>query len=66
MKAILYVKCDQCKKQIGEIPIDMADMPMSLEAPRVSPWKIYGRKTNEIIMAHQGECPYNQGGIAGF
>jgi hypothetical protein len=66
MKATLYVKCDQCRKQIGKIPIDMADMPKSLEAPRVSPWKIYGRKVNEIIMAHQGVCPFYHGGIAGF
>ncbi len=66
MKALLYVKCDHCGKRIGEIPIVMADMPMSLEAPRVSPWKIYGRKVNEIIIAHRSECSFYQGGIAGF
>jgi hypothetical protein len=66
MKVILSVKCDHCLKKIGEIPVDIADGSMSLEAPRVSSWKIYGQKVNEIIMTHRSECPFYQGGIAGF
>jgi len=47
MQAKLIVKCGQCEKHLGEIPVDTADMPETLQ-----------EKVNKVILAHRQECRY--------
>jgi len=47
MQAKLSVKCGQCEKHLGEIPVDTADMPEQLQ-----------ERVNKVILAHRQECRY--------
>jgi hypothetical protein len=47
MQAKLIVKCGQCEKHLGEIPVDTADMPEQLQ-----------ERVNKVILAHRQECRY--------
>jgi heterodisulfide reductase subunit A-like polyferredoxin len=47
MQAKLSVKCGQCEKRLGEVSVDTADMPETLQ-----------EKVNKVILAHRQECRY--------
>ena len=47
MQAKLTVKCGQCERRLGEILVDTADMPETLQ-----------EKVNKVIIAHRQECRY--------
>lgn len=45
MQAKLIVKCEQCDRNIGIVPMDTADMPDELQ-----------EKVNKVILEHRHEC----------
>ncbi len=47
MQAKLSVKCGQCDKLLGEIPVDTADMPDNLQ-----------ERINWVILEHRKDCRY--------
>ncbi|MBA7584496.1 hypothetical protein ES708_26451 [subsurface metagenome] len=47
MQARLIIECNQCDKHLGEIPVDTADMPETLQ-----------ERINKVILAHRPDCPY--------
>jgi len=47
MQAKLIVKCGQCEKHLGEVSVDTADMPETLQ-----------EKVNKVILAHRADCTY--------
>jgi len=47
MQANLIIKCGQCKKHLGDIGIDTADMPEQLQD-----------KVNKVVLAHRQDCRY--------
>jgi peptide methionine sulfoxide reductase MsrB len=47
MQAKLIVKCGQCETHLGEILVDTADMPETLQ-----------ERVNKVILAHRQECQY--------
>ena len=47
MQAILTIECEHCKKSLGNVNVDTADMPEQLQ-----------EKVNQVILAHRGSCKY--------
>ena len=47
MQAELAIKCQGCRKVIGKVLIDTADLPGELQA-----------KINKVILAHRSDCAY--------
>jgi len=47
MQATLRIICAQCKRHLGVVHIDTADMPRDMQD-----------KVNKVVLKHRPECPY--------
>ncbi len=50
MQAVLEVKCGACKKTLGKVRADTADMGGMLQV-----------KVNEVVLLHRSSCRYYRG-----